>query len=98
MRTMSSITLPEQLGGNGQMPPLGEARPAGGAGMLQHEDGVFVYLQAVVVDARSQLFIAIEDDRLAAVLEQVRRGSRLLDDRAVGSKIAVKNRGAPFIR
>ena len=43
--------LLEQLGGNRQMPPLGEARPAGGAGMLQHEDGVFVDLQAVVVDA-----------------------------------------------
>ena len=83
----------EELGGDRQMPPFGKSRPAQRAGVLKHHDGVLVHVE-VVVDARPERFVAVEDQRLAAVPQQVRGGRCLFDHSPVRGEVAVENRGA----
>ena len=64
------------------------------AAALEHHDAVLVDVEILVVDARVQVFDALEHHRAALVLQQVRRRRRRLDDRAIGREIAAQHRDA----
>ncbi len=55
---------------------------------------MFVDVEVLVIDARVQIFDVLEHHGTAAVAQQVWRGSRRLDDRAIRSEIAAQYRDA----
>ena len=89
--------LLEQLGGQRHVGDLGHARIALGAAASQDHDGVCVDLELGIVDPSTEVLDAVEDERPAAVLEQLTGGGGGFDDGAVGREVAAQQGDAGVV-
>ena len=80
--------------GNGNHAGLGHAGSANRAGVLQDQYVVWSNIERGIVNPAGQILDRGEDDRAAAVDEQVRRRGGMLDDGSVGGEVATQHREA----
>ena len=93
---MSRTPWSQQLLRNRQHAPLGHARPAERAGVLQHQHRIGRHRQRRIVDARGEVVVVPEHDGRARVLQEPPLGRGVLDHGAARREIAAKNRHTPF--
>ncbi len=89
---MSRTPCCKQLLRNRQVADLRHARSTDRPTVLQHQHTVGRCRQVRVVDACAQVVHVAEDNCPAAMLEQRRGGGTVLDDGAVGCKVAAQDR------
>ena len=61
----------QQFFGNGQVAPLGHAGGSHRAGIAQHQHGVFIAIERLIGHGLEHLGLAVKDQRLAAVHQQM---------------------------
>ena len=83
----------QQLPGQGHIGHFRHARVAARAAVPDDQHGVLVDIQVGVVRHRVVVRGGVEDQGPAPVLEQVRGGCGLLDDRPVRGEVAAQHRG-----
>src|SRR5262249_31938229 len=86
----------EQFLGHGDRAPLGDARGSARPNVLQYENIARAHIEVRRIDPGFQIVLIAKDHRSANVLEQVRRRCRLLDDRAVRTKVPAQYRQTTF--
>src|SRR6516162_7344035 len=81
----------EQLLGDWQVPPFWHSWTALGSRVAQNQYAVLVHLQIGIINPGIHFVVAVKDNRPPRMFHQPGVGSYSLDDRALGSQIAVQD-------